>query len=97
MLSAPPAAVKESGRPGKKEPAKSPLTPEEHEKLQHDLARWRELAPMADAAAVTVDDGTETYDATTEGLTPEGALRVRPHDGRVVELSAAEVTIRKSP
>ncbi len=58
------------------------------------LARWRELAPMSDAAPVTVDDGREAYEATTDGVTDDGLLRVRRADGHVAELSAAEVTLR---
>jgi BirA family biotin operon repressor/biotin-[acetyl-CoA-carboxylase] ligase len=57
------------------------------------LDRWAELAPMARGAAVTVDDGREIYEATTEGLTPEGHLLVRRLDGRVTELSAADVRL----
>jgi len=58
------------------------------------IARWEALAPMARGAAVTVDDGREVYEAVTEGVTPAGHLRVcRRVDGRVAELSAADVTL----
>lgn len=57
------------------------------------LARWSALAPMARGSEVTVDDGRETYAATTDGLAEAGLLRVRRADGRVAELSAADVTL----
>jgi BirA family biotin operon repressor/biotin-[acetyl-CoA-carboxylase] ligase len=58
------------------------------------LDRWTELAPMARDHAVVVDDGRELYEATTEGVAPDGVLHVRRDDGRLVELSAADVTLR---
>lgn len=57
------------------------------------LERWASLAPSATGAEVTVDDGRESYPATTDGLTADGHLRVRRPDGSFVELSAADVTL----
>lgn len=57
------------------------------------LARWTELAPMAEGRAVTVDDGREAYDGITEGVTADGRLRVRRGDGRLEEVAAADVTL----
>lgn len=57
------------------------------------LARWRELAPMASGRDVRVDDGRRPYGGVTEGITPEGFLRVRRADGSAVEVSAADVTL----
>jgi BirA family biotin operon repressor/biotin-[acetyl-CoA-carboxylase] ligase len=58
------------------------------------LARWAELAPMAEGRAVTVDDGREAYEGVTEGVTPDGRLRVRRGDGRLEAVAAADVTLR---
>ena len=43
VLQAQPAPVKTSEEAAKKDPAKATLSPEEQDKLQKDLARWREL------------------------------------------------------
>lgn len=43
VLQAQPAPVKTSEEAAKKEPSKATLSPEEQDKLQKDLARWREL------------------------------------------------------
>jgi BirA family transcriptional regulator, biotin operon repressor / biotin---[acetyl-CoA-carboxylase] ligase len=59
------------------------------------LDRWRELAPMAEGRRVTVATGSEVFEGTTDGLTPSGFLRVL-RDGRVVELSAGDVSLRSS-
>lgn len=59
-------------------------------------ARWLRLAPMANGAAVRVDDGIAPYDAVTEGIADDGRLRVRREDGRIELLAAADVTLRKS-
>jgi BirA family biotin operon repressor/biotin-[acetyl-CoA-carboxylase] ligase len=57
------------------------------------VARWLELAPMATGRRVTVDGGAGAFAGVTDGVTPEGLLRVRRDDGRSVEVSAADVTL----
>jgi BirA family biotin operon repressor/biotin-[acetyl-CoA-carboxylase] ligase len=56
------------------------------------LDRWHDLAPMAIGRRVTIDTGAEVFEATTDGLTPAGLLRVF-RDGRRIELSAADVSL----
>jgi len=57
------------------------------------LDRWEALAPMTRDRKVRVDDGQETYRATTRGVTTSGLLRVEREDGTSVDLSAADVSI----
>ena len=63
------------------------------------VARWLELTPTARGRDVVVSDGASIYDAVTDGVTPDGHLRVRRADGTLVELSAADVSLgrRQTP
>lgn len=59
------------------------------------ISRWLDLAPMAMGATVMVSDGSEQYEAVTEGITDDGRLLVKRQDGRSETLTAADVTLRR--
>lgn len=57
------------------------------------LARWASLAPMVKDRAVTIDDGQTVFDAVTNGITPDGRLRVRRPSGEQLALAAGDVSL----
>lgn len=60
------------------------------------LSRWLELAPMASGRTVTVRMSDDCFEARTDGIAPDGRLRV-VRDGAVVLLSAADVSLTRTP
>jgi BirA family biotin operon repressor/biotin-[acetyl-CoA-carboxylase] ligase len=54
---------------------------------------WIARAPMAKGRTVSVANGDDRFEATTDGVSPHGALRVRLPDGQTRELSSGEVTL----
>lgn len=60
------------------------------------LGRWLELAPMASGRTVTVRMSDDSFEARTDGIAPDGRLRV-VRDGAVVLLSAADVSLTRTP
>jgi len=55
------------------------------------LARWKELAPGHRGQQVEVETGDSSFAAITDGLTADGALRVRRLDGTEVVLRVGEL------
>ncbi|HEV7966258.1 MAG TPA: biotin--[acetyl-CoA-carboxylase] ligase [Candidatus Acidoferrales bacterium] len=48
------------------------------------VARFSEVSSYAHGKRVRIETASETYTGTTEGLEPEGLLRVRRDDGRIL-------------
>ncbi|HQR38502.1 MAG TPA: biotin--[acetyl-CoA-carboxylase] ligase [Blastocatellia bacterium] len=58
------------------------------------VSEWSALSPMSTGRVVRIDDGREVFEATTDGITPAGTLRVRLADGHTTTLSAGDVTLK---
>jgi BirA family biotin operon repressor/biotin-[acetyl-CoA-carboxylase] ligase len=55
------------------------------------LARFAEISSYARGKRVRINTGTESYVGTTDGLEPNGLLRVRRDDGRVAVVISGDV------
>ena len=55
------------------------------------LARFREISSFARGKRVRISTATETYCGVTDGLEPNGLLRVRRDDGRVTSVISGDV------
>jgi BirA family transcriptional regulator, biotin operon repressor / biotin---[acetyl-CoA-carboxylase] ligase len=56
------------------------------------VARFSECSSYARGKRVRVEAGSETYTGTTEGLEPNGLLRVRRDDGRIAPVIAGTLS-----
>lgn len=58
------------------------------------IARWEELSSYGCGRRVRILSGGESIEATTRGLTPDGALLIELEDGRMREIVSGEITLR---
>jgi len=63
-----------------------------HEGPSYVVDRFQRESDFAQGKRVKVESGTEIYFALTDGLSPEGFLRVQRDDGQVVTVIAGDVT-----
>jgi BirA family transcriptional regulator, biotin operon repressor / biotin---[acetyl-CoA-carboxylase] ligase len=56
------------------------------------LARFSEVSSYARGKRVRIEEPSETYTGTTEGLDPGGLLRVRREDGRILPVIAGTLS-----
>ena len=55
------------------------------------LARFAETRALREGKRVRISTATETYSGTTDGLEPNGLLRVRRDDGRLAIVISGDV------